>query len=122
MRGGHRGSLGGDDGGHASYDEAVRRVAPANLAAGLINKRWDLLASFKDRYVKDQKALGIGEALRITGELRDHVESMIPGWPTRGDREEDFETHRRVAAALSRTARPGAQVRSIGRPRPRRVR
>lgn len=101
----------------------MRRVAPTNPAAGLINKRWDLLASYKDRYWRAQKALGIEEALRITSELRDHVESMIPGWPTRQEREEDFETHRRVAKALARTARPETQaVQRVGHPRTRRVR
>ena len=36
-------------------------------------------------------------------DLREHVRALCPGWPTAKDREEDHETHAKVARALRRT-------------------
>jgi hypothetical protein len=75
-------------------------------ASALIGKRWDLLAEYKDQRRRERKKLGLTEALRVVGALRAQARFFQPGWPTQDDREEDLETHIRVAAALARTA-PG---------------
>jgi len=73
-------------------------------AAALLSRRWDLLAEYKDRYWRARKKLGLREALRVVDSLRTQARVFQPGWPTRDDREEDFETHLRITAALARTA------------------
>jgi hypothetical protein len=45
-------------------------------------------------------------ALRAIEELRIWASAANPHWPTRQQREEDLETHRRVAQALAKTATP----------------
>jgi hypothetical protein len=72
-------------------------------AAALLGKRWDLLAEYKDQYWRDRKRLGLPEALRVVDSLRTQARSFQPNWPTQDDREEDLETHIRVARALART-------------------
>jgi hypothetical protein len=77
-------------------------VAP-HPAAALLSKRWDLLAEYKDQHWRDRKKLGLREALRVVDSLRTQARLFQPSWPTQVDREEDLETHIRVAAALART-------------------
>jgi hypothetical protein len=79
---------------------------PPHPAAALLGKRWDLLAEYKDRYWRERKQLGAGEALRVVDALRAQARYFHPGWPTPEDREADLQTHLRVSAALARTA-PG---------------
>jgi len=88
-------------------------------AAALLGKRWDLLAQYKDQAWRARKRLGLREALRVVDSLRTQVRCFQPGWPTQDDREQDFETHFRVAAALSRTGRSEARREP---PRPRTTR
>jgi hypothetical protein len=97
-------------------------------ASALLGKRWDLLAEYKDQHRRERKKLGITEALRVVGALRAQARFFQPDWPTQDDREDDFKTHVRVAAALARTA-PGqppratsANTRSRAARRPRGVR
>jgi hypothetical protein len=50
--------------------------------------------------------------LRVADVLRDQAQLLDPTWPHEKDREEDLETHRRIAAALRKTAPPrSARVR-----------
>jgi hypothetical protein len=79
---------------------------PPHPAAALLSKRWDLLAEYKDQYWREQKHLGLREALRVVDALRTQAQFFNPTWPTPEDREADLETHIRVSAALARTA-PG---------------
>jgi hypothetical protein len=88
-------------------------VAP-HPAAALLSKRWDLLAEYKDQYWRDRKKLGLAEALRVVDSLRTQARLFQPGWPTQDDREEDLQTHIRVAAALARTG-PSEAPRSAPR-------
>jgi hypothetical protein len=61
---------------------------------------------------------GLREALRVSAELRDWMRQANPSWPTERERDEDLETHRRVAQALAKTAGSVAQTRARTR-RPR---
>src|SRR5262249_24768479 len=102
------------------YTDAV----PPHPAAALLSKRWDLLAEYKDQYWREQKQLGLREALRVVDALRTQAQFFNPTWPTPEDREADLKTHIRVSAALARTA-PG-QVKprtkpARSAPRPSRV-
>jgi hypothetical protein len=81
-------------------------------AAALLTRRWDLLAHYKNQYWRDRKKLGLTEALRVVGSLRAQARFFQPSWPTQDDREEDLETHIRVAATLARTAPSEAHRRS----------
>jgi hypothetical protein len=66
---------------------------------------------------------GLAESLAITGQLHTGLRERAPAWPTEQDREEDLETHRRVAAALARTAPVAASGEApVPRGRARRVR
>jgi hypothetical protein len=65
---------------------------------------------------------GLREVLQITTNLRTWMSARVPQWPTQREREEDFETHRRVSQALSATARTPAAKTSALRGRTRRVR
>jgi hypothetical protein len=85
-------------------------------AAALLSKRWDLLAQYKDQRWRDRKKLGLREALRVVGALRAQARFFQPSWPTQDDRDQDLETHLRVAAALARTA-PSEAPRSAPRAR-----
>jgi len=88
-----------------------RRVPP-HPAAALLGKRWDLLAEYKDRCWRERKQLGAEDALRVVDALRAQAQYFHPGWPTREDREADFQTHLRVSAALARTAPGQASARN----------
>lgn len=96
---------------------------PPHPAAALLSKRWDLLAHYKDEYWRDRKQLGLREALRVVDALRTQARFFRPDWPTQEDREQDLQTHIRVAAALARTgssdaeggARPARKARGRAR-------
>jgi hypothetical protein len=93
-------------------------------AAALVQRRWDLLAAYKDDYWRSRKHLGLREALRVVGSLRAQARFFQPGWPTQDDREEDLETHIRVAEALARVGRNQAKrtgASQVSRPAPPRA-
>jgi hypothetical protein len=46
---------------------------------------------------------GAAAALCAADILREHARAMCPEWPTSRDREEDIQTHTKVARILSRT-------------------
>lgn len=99
-------------------------AVPPHPAAALLGKRWDLLAEYKDQYWREQKQLGLREALRVVDALRTQAQFFNPTWPTPEDREADLETHIRVSAALARTAPDETKPRTKparAAPRPSRV-
>jgi hypothetical protein len=66
---------------------------------------------------------GLAEALSITEQMRAWLHERDAAWPTEQEREADLETHRRVAAALARTAPTSARhEKAASRGRARRVR
>ncbi len=89
-----------------SRSRCYTHAVPPHPAAALLSKRWDLFAEYKEQYWREQKQLGLREALRVVDALRTQVQFFNPTWPTPEDREADLETHIRVSAALARTA-PG---------------
>ena|ERR1043166_3053743 len=102
---------------------AIVKSMPPHPAAALLGKRWDLLAYYKDQYWRDRKRLGLREALRVVDSLRAQVRCFQPDWLTQDDRDEDLETHLRVAAALSRAGgREAHSKRSQARKTRRRAR
>ncbi len=65
------------------------------------SRDWDRLARQKAEYWASLKAReGYGEGLLIADEFRRHALRLHPGWPSEQDRQEDLESHIRVAAAL----------------------
>jgi len=61
---------------------------------------------------------GLRAAVAVTDQLRQWMKQTNPSWPTEQDREEDLETHRRVAQALALTA-PSATAHGALAPRGR---
>jgi hypothetical protein len=93
---------------------------PPHPAAALLGKRWDLLAEYKDQYWREQKQLGLREALRVVDALRTQAQFFNPTWPTPEDREADLETHIRPPRR-SRAPRQGKPSRAPNRPAPHHV-
>jgi hypothetical protein len=92
-------------------------IAP-HPAAALLGKRWDLLAEYKDAYWRERKKLGLREALRVVDSLRTQAQFFFPDWPTPEDREQDLQTHIRIARTARETAgatERGRQTRSSAR-------
>jgi hypothetical protein len=78
-----------------------------------LGRDWRRLRDAKRRYWRERLARGgLAEALRITELLRAATAAHNPSWPTSQDRDEDLETHRRVAAALAATAPAQARRRA----------
>lgn len=68
---------------------------------------WGAVREAKRQYWRDRLDRGgLVEALRVSEQLRDQAAHANPAWPTEKDREEDLETHQRVAKALASTAPP----------------
>jgi hypothetical protein len=87
---------------------------------GYLARDWGAARDGKRRYWQARmRRLGLAEALRVTEQLRAWTARNNPSWPTPEQREEDLETHRRVAQALAATARPvtrrspGARTRRV---------
>ena len=83
----------------------ARTLSTASVRAYLA-RDWDTARTNKRAYWHDRlERGGLIEALRITEQLRSWIRSIDPGWPSKEDREEDLETHRRVAETLARAAK-----------------
>ncbi|HEY0481819.1 MAG TPA: hypothetical protein VGD37_30080 [Kofleriaceae bacterium] len=97
-----------------------RAIDPASVRA-YVARDWRALRASKRVYWRARLDRGgLAEALAITGQLRAGLQHRDATWPTEHDREEDLQTHRRVAAALARTApttAPGKAPRARGRAR-----
>ncbi|MFA6954994.1 MAG: hypothetical protein WC538_03895 [Thermoanaerobaculia bacterium] len=66
-------------------------------------RNWTEVREAKEAYWAAAKAgLTPLEALRLGDELREHVRSLRPEWPTPADRDADIAVHTRVAEMLSR--------------------
>lgn len=74
-----------------------------------VARDWEGARAAKRRYWADRLGRGgIREALEVTAQLRQWMMQVDGSWPTQAQREDDLETHRRVAAALAKTRRPTA--------------
>lgn len=66
-----------------------------------LERDWASLERLKSDFWKGQKKrLTPTEVFLIANQLRETARLLHPGWPTEGDRQEDLETHIRVAAVL----------------------
>jgi len=81
-----------------------RKTEPASLRARIQCDFARLRESKRDQWRARIERGGAAEALRISEELRNWMSARDPSWPTQQERDEDFETHVRVAEALARTA------------------
>jgi hypothetical protein len=101
----------------------VRSIDPASVRA-YVDRDWRLLRARKRAYWRKRlESGGLAEALSITEQMRTWVRERDAAWPTEQEREEDLETHRRVAAALARTVpASGCREEAAVRGRARRVR
>jgi hypothetical protein len=101
----------------------VRPVDPASVRA-YIARDWRMLRARKRAHWRARlERGGLAEALSITEQMRAWLRERDAAWPTEQEREEDLETHRRVAAALARTAPASAhRAEAASRGRARRVR
>lgn len=78
-----------------------------------VDRDWRLLRAHKRAYWRAQlERGGLAEALSIADQLRIELQERNPTWPSEHEREEDLDTHRRVAAALARTARASGPDRT----------
>jgi hypothetical protein len=69
---------------------------------------WKAVAESKRRRWAAQKShMTAGDALRLGDELRRHVSSLKPGWPSEADRADDIAVHIRVAESLRSVGKRG---------------
>jgi hypothetical protein len=101
----------------------IRPIEPASVRA-YVARDWRRLRARKRAYWRARlERGGLAEALSITEQMRTWLHERDAAWPTEQEREEDLETHRRVAAALARTApASGRRAEAAPRGRARRVR
>ena len=65
-----------------------------------VSRDWDAARENKDAYWRDRIArLGPVEGLRIADELRQQA-LLHPGWPQPDERDDDLQSHVRLAALL----------------------
>jgi hypothetical protein len=80
-------------------------VNPADIAA-FARREWHLVEDLKAKYWAERKrTLLPADALQLGDELRRYVLRVRPGWPGTADREDDLNTHVRVAEALGAVSR-----------------
>ena len=98
----------------ARYDRRVPRLANDPLAVrAYLDRDWSGAREGERAYWRariDQG--GLAEALLVTQQLYDWMKHADPAWPTREQRDEDLETHVRVAEALQKTAGRDPSVRT----------
>jgi hypothetical protein len=101
----------------------VRPIDSASVRA-YVARDWRGLRARKRAYWRARlERGGLAEALSITEQMRAWLHERDAAWPTEQERDEDLETHRRVAAALARTAPTSARREAAAaRGRARRVR
>ena len=72
-----------------------------------VSRDWGAVRLRKDRYWAERiRRLGAAEGLRIGDELRKQAKALNPGWPSREEREADWEAHARLSELLRRVGRP----------------
>ncbi|MEM7481612.1 MAG: hypothetical protein AAF481_10600 [Acidobacteriota bacterium] len=68
---------------------------------GYANRSRSSLAEIEAAYWRSRKdRFGAGEGLRIAAELREHVRTVRPDWPTPEDRLADLQAHIRLGELL----------------------
>jgi hypothetical protein len=103
------------------YGCRVPRKLDAKSVRAYMARDWRALRDAKRQYWRDRlDQRGLAEALRVSDLLRTQATSEHPAWPTVEQRDEDLETHQRVAQALRATEK--TPRRTISRARARRVR
>jgi hypothetical protein len=82
----------------------ARQLDPAAVRAYLA-RDWSAIRAAKRSYWRARLDRGgLAEAARVSEQLRVQAQRDNPTWPTEQDREEDLESHQRVAQALRSTA------------------
>ena len=69
---------------------------------------WQAIAESKRRRWAEQSAhMSPADALQVGDELRHHMTTLHPDWPTEEDRQNDLAMHLRVSEMLRRVKPPG---------------
>ena len=88
-----------------AYHPSMARLIDPASARAYVDRDWRRLRANKRAYWRERlECGGLAEALSITEQMRTWLREQDAAWPTEQEREEDLETHRRVAAALACTA------------------
>jgi hypothetical protein len=67
---------------------------------------WKAIAESKRRRWSERRLqMTPADALRVGDELRQHVSSLNPGWPSKSERSDDLAVHVRVAESLRRVSK-----------------
>ena len=85
-----------------------------------VARDWQRARDDKRRYWAQRlEANGLREALEVTQQLRSWMMQVDGSWPTQAQREDDLQTHQRVAEALAKTrhAKPATSRARARRPR-----
>lgn len=86
------------------------RPISASSIRTFLGRDWSGARDRKRAYWSERLERGsLAEALRVTDELRAWMQDRDPTWPSKEARDEDLETHRRVAATLARIAQATQQ-------------
>jgi hypothetical protein len=84
---------------------------------------WAAARGSKREYWRDRiERGGLRDVLRLTDQLRGWMKRIDPEWPTAREREEDLQTHQRVAEALAKAGTVASRRRPKLRAGARRVR
>src|SRR5262245_32316771 len=100
-----------------------RPIDAASVRAYLA-RDWAAFERANDAHRASQRRRhGPGAGLQVSEQLRAQACAIHPGWPSAADREEDLQTHARVAALLARASTASAHAtRPTARRRAPRVR
>jgi len=88
-------------------DVETARLAPMTRddVVAFVARDWAAVADRKARYWSERKAtLSLPDLLRISADMREHVRTVRPDWPTEADRAADAAVHERVSEALRAVA------------------
>ncbi|MFN0249218.1 MAG: hypothetical protein ACKV2T_20205 [Kofleriaceae bacterium] len=104
----------------------VVRFDPAHVRE-FMKRDWGLLRVLKRQYWRERLDRGgLAEALRVTEQMRQLCLSLNPAWPSEQERNDDLETHQRVAKALLKTRKAqgdsNEEVSKTSRPQSERTR
>ena len=69
------------------------------------NRDWALLAQAKEQsWIERKRGLSPEQILHVGAQLRQHVRTVRPDWPSQSERDEDMAVHVRVSEALRAVA------------------
>ncbi len=84
------------------YGSRVRRTIDRESVLAYLARDWQGARDHKREYWRAILARkGLRESLRVNDQLHAWMKLSDPAWPTQEQREEDLETHRRVAEAFA---------------------